>query len=192
MGSASSQVPRTHALLIICLIAFSSALRSQPIRSAIAFDPRIPRGHATPAFLHADRGRLATAVQLDDHCRPGNGPPHRGLSRENPRLPSWGKEPVLISLYSGASCWLLLPGEQTPPAAAVDRHGPLVLESTLPANVVLVSVWRRMQSELHEHGYCCISEDFALLLLEEYLERYGTEAIAPSIAGGPAVSHPLA
>jgi hypothetical protein len=90
---------------------------------------------------------------------------------------------VLISLYSGAACWLLLPSDQTPPAAAVALVGPLILEATIPSDVLIASVWRRMQLEMQDHGYCCISEDLALLLLDDCLKRHGALTIAPAIPG---------
>jgi hypothetical protein len=100
-------------------------------------------------------------------------------------FPPWGRT-VLISLYSGASGWLLLPSDKAPPPSAVALLGPLIREATIPSNVVIVSVWRRMQGELHEHGYCRISEDLALLLLEECIARHGTKALSSLEGNGEA------
>lgn len=88
---------------------------------------------------------------------------------------------MVISLYSSPSCWLLVPANEDPPAAAKALCGKLTFESSVPSSVIVAAVWAGLQIELLEQRWCRISEDFALLLLDECVNRYGTIPLKVSI-----------
>ena len=80
---------------------------------------------------------------------------------------------MLVSLYSGVSTWVMVPGTARPPSAA-SRCGSLILEAIVPSALIPEAVRDRLNKEIRAKGFCHASEDIGITLLDECLARYGT------------------
>jgi len=81
---------------------------------------------------------------------------------------------VLISLYSGRSCWVMVPTSQSPPLSAITRCGTLIYEGTMPSALISDDLWTLWRGAIQKQGFCQVNEDLGLLLLTESGMTYGT------------------
>jgi hypothetical protein len=84
-----------------------------------------------------------------------------------------------ISLYSGMSCWIVVPDGAEPDATGLPR--PLIFEGTIHSHLLPSEVWARIWSQWQRRAFARLSEDMGLVLLEASLRRYGT--LAPPFSG---------
>ena len=75
----------------------------------------------------------------------------------------------------------MVAADEEPPASAEALYGKARFESSVPSCVIVASVWAGLRKELLERKWCRISEDFALLLLDECAQRYGPIPLSRSV-----------
>lgn len=95
-----------------------------------------------------------------------------------------GVKTVLVSIYSGRSCWVMVPAKHRPPLASVTECGTLIFESTIPSILVSDEMWRRFRTDINRQGFSQVSEDVGLQLMDECMERYGTITVLCEDAPG--------
>ena len=81
---------------------------------------------------------------------------------------------MLVSIYSGRSCWVTVPAKHKPPPSSVTACGSLIFESTVPSALVSDEIWKRFRADIDRQGFSQVSEDMGLHLMDECMERYGT------------------
>ena len=81
---------------------------------------------------------------------------------------------MLISLYSGRSSWVMVPSNHRLTVEAITSCGSLILEGNVPSALISDDVWKRFQAEVRQQGFCQVSEDLGILLMDECVTRYGT------------------
>ncbi len=80
---------------------------------------------------------------------------------------------MLISLYSGFTCWVVVPLRVKPTNAAA-IHGPLIFEGTIHSHLMSSDIWSRIWSDWERNSFASVSEDLGLVLLETGLVHSGT------------------